>query len=131
MSLEIQTLWYKAPEALLGETRYGCGVDIWSLGCIFAEMLTGEILFQGDSEIGQIFKIFNVLGSPSCEDSDWKEAMNFPEYKISYPKFKGTGIRSIVSNITDDLLLDLLEKMLALNPMKRICADQCLNHPFF
>ena len=131
MSLEIQTLWYKAPEALLGDTRYGCGVDIWSLGCIFIEMLTGEILFQGDSEIGQLFKIFNILGSPSSEDSNWKEGMDLPEYKKDYPKFKGKGQRSILTNVTDELQIDLLEKMLALNPKNRISADQCLHHPFF
>lgn len=55
---EIVTLWYRAPEVLLGSQRYSCPVDVWSLGCIFAEMATRKPLFQGDSEIDQLFRIF-------------------------------------------------------------------------
>ncbi|XP_017858963.1 PREDICTED: cyclin-dependent kinase 1 [Drosophila arizonae] len=55
---EIVTLWYRAPEVLLGSPRYSCPVDIWSIGCIFAEMATRKPLFQGDSEIDQLFRMF-------------------------------------------------------------------------
>lgn len=55
---EIVTLWYRAPEVLLGTQRYSCPVDIWSIGCIFAEMSTRKPLFQGDSEIDQLFRMF-------------------------------------------------------------------------
>lgn len=55
---EIVTLWYRAPEILLGSKRYSCHVDIWSIGCIFAEMATRKPLFQGDSEIDQLFRMF-------------------------------------------------------------------------
>lgn len=55
---EVVTLWYRAPEVLLGSTRYSCPVDMWSIGCIFAEMATKKPLFQGDSEIDQLFRIF-------------------------------------------------------------------------
>lgn len=55
---EIVTLWYRAPEVLLGSQRYSCPVDVWSLGCIFSEMVTRKPLFQGDSEIDQLFRMF-------------------------------------------------------------------------
>ncbi len=55
---EVVTLWYRAPEILLGASRYSCSIDMWSVGCIFAEMATKKPLFQGDSEIDQLFRIF-------------------------------------------------------------------------
>merc|ERR1711988_1764723 len=64
---EVVTLWYRAPEVLLGEERYVTPVDIWSCGCIFSEMATAQALFPGDSEIDTIFKIFQVLGTPSVD----------------------------------------------------------------
>lgn len=57
-SLQVVTLWYRAPEILLGSTRYSCPIDVWSIGCIFAEMASKRPLFQGDSEIDQLFRIF-------------------------------------------------------------------------
>ncbi|KAI4486131.1 hypothetical protein M0802_012551 [Mischocyttarus mexicanus] len=55
---EVVTLWYRAPEILLGSSRYSCAIDVWSIGCIFAEMVMKKPLFQGDSEIDQLFRIF-------------------------------------------------------------------------
>lgn len=55
---EVVTLWYRAPEVLLGSPRYSCPIDVWSMGCIFAEMATGKPLFLGDSEIDQLFRVF-------------------------------------------------------------------------
>jgi cyclin-dependent kinase 1 len=59
---EVVTLWYRAPEVLLGAPRYSCAIDIWSIGCIFSEMVTRRPLFHGDSEIDQLFKIFRYVG---------------------------------------------------------------------
>ncbi len=56
--LKVVTLWYRAPEVLLGSSRYSCPIDIWSIGCIMAEMVTKKPLFQGDSEIDQLYRIF-------------------------------------------------------------------------
>lgn len=55
---EVVTLWYRAPEVLLGSQRYSCPVDVWSIACIFAEMVNKRPLFHGDSEIDQLFRIF-------------------------------------------------------------------------
>ncbi|VDM24202.1 unnamed protein product, partial [Hydatigera taeniaeformis] len=65
---EVVTQWYRCPEVLLGVTRYCCGVDIWAMGCIFAEMATGDPLFCGDSEIDQLFCIFRMRGLPKKDD---------------------------------------------------------------
>lgn len=62
---EVVTLWYRAPEIMLGATEYSTAIDIWAVGCIFAEMVTKRILFEGDSEIDQLYRIFRVLGTPS------------------------------------------------------------------
>lgn len=64
MSKEIETLWYRAPELLLGLKYYELAVDMWSIGCIFYEMAEGKVLFQTESELGQIMEIFHALGTP-------------------------------------------------------------------
>lgn len=63
-SQEVVTLWYRAPEILLGSVEYSTPIDIWAIGCIFAEMATKKALFQGDSDIDQLYRIFRILGTP-------------------------------------------------------------------
>src|SRR5690606_4234317 len=75
---EVITLWYRPPEILLGGKQYSTPVDIWSIGCIFAEMLSGEPLFPGDCEIDQLFRIFRALGTPNEET--WPDVSNYPDY---------------------------------------------------
>ncbi len=84
---EVVTLWYRCPEILLGQKQYSLGVDLWSTGCIFAEMAQRRPLFMGDSEIDQIFKIFKVLGTPN--EQNWPEALKLPDFKPTFPKWKG------------------------------------------
>ena len=73
---EIETLWYRAPEVLLGQKQYSLGVDIWAVGCIFAELIEKRPLFCGDSEIDQIFKIFQFHGTPNS--ATWERISNCP-----------------------------------------------------
>lgn len=82
---EIITLWYRAPEILLGMEKYYPTVDSWSVGCIFYELAHKKCLFCGDSEIDQIFKIFKMLGTPT--QSSWPDIVNLKEFKVTFPKW--------------------------------------------
>nr|QOY46745.1 cyclin-dependent kinase 1 [Ambystoma andersoni] len=125
---EVVTLWYRAPEVLLGSLRYSTPVDVWSIGTIFAEMATKKPLFHGDSEIDQLFRIFRALGTPNNEI--WPEVESLQDYKNTFPKWKAGGLSNIVKNINQDGL-DLLAKTLIYDPAKRIAAKEALNHPYF
>ena len=72
--------------------RYACGTDMWSLGCIFYEMLTNQPLFAGDSEIDQLFKIFHILGTPNT--TIWPELKDLPDWNEKFPHFNGTVLTS-------------------------------------
>ncbi|VEL29008.1 unnamed protein product [Protopolystoma xenopodis] len=82
---EVVTLWYRAPEIILGSNNYSDAIDIWSFGCILFEMVTGEVLFAGDSEIDQIFLIFRLFGTPDI--NSWPEIESLPDFQKSFPKF--------------------------------------------
>ncbi|KAG5414961.1 hypothetical protein IGI04_002528 [Brassica rapa subsp. trilocularis] len=125
---EVVTLWYRAPEILLGSHHYSTPVDIWSVGCIFAEMITQKPLFPGDSEIDQLFKIFRIMGTPN-EDT-WPGVTSLPDYKSALPKWKPTDLESFVPNL-DPEGIDLLSKMLLMDPTKRINARAALEHDYF
>mmetsp|Transcript_54508 Transcript_54508/g.62474 ORF Transcript_54508/g.62474 Transcript_54508/m.62474 type:complete len:311 (+) Transcript_54508:204-1136(+) len=125
---EVVTLWYRAPEILLGTRQYSTPVDIWSIGCIFAEMAQKRPLFTGDSEIDQIFKIFRVLGTP--DESVWPGVSSLKDFKPTFPKWKGVPLEKHVTHL-DPLGLDLLSQMIVYEPGKRISARAALNHPYF
>ncbi len=125
---EVVTLWYRCPEILLGQKQYSLGVDLWSTGCIFAEMAQKKPLFIGDSEIDQIFKIFKVQGTP--REGHWAEALKLPDFKASFPKFKGVPLKQHVTGL-DEMGMDLLSSMVALDPNKRISAKMAMQHPYF
>ncbi|KAB1265346.1 Cyclin-dependent kinase 3 [Camelus dromedarius] len=94
---EVVTLWYRAPEILLGSKFYSTAVDVWSIGCIFAEMVTRRALFPGDSEIDQLFRIFRTLGTPS--EAIWPGVTQLPDYKGSFPKWTRKGLEEIVPSL--------------------------------
>nr|KAG5698158.1 hypothetical protein BaRGS_001753 [Batillaria attramentaria] len=97
---EVVTLWYRAPEILLGSRFYSVPVDIWSLGCIFVEMLTRRALFPGDSEIDQLFRIFRTLGTP--DETTWPGVTKLPDYKSTFPRWPIRSISSVVPNLDPD-----------------------------
>uniref|UniRef100_A0AAZ3SG49 cyclin-dependent kinase n=1 Tax=Oncorhynchus tshawytscha TaxID=74940 RepID=A0AAZ3SG49_ONCTS len=144
---EVVTLWYRAPEILLGCKYYSTAVDIWSLGCIFAEMvhllsgynilqlqhfikqgITRRALFPGDSEIDQLFRIFRTLGTP--DEAAWPGVTSMPDYKPSFPKWARQELSKVVPPLDDDGR-ELLGQMLAYDPNKRISAKNALVHRFF
>ncbi|MGH0129629.1 UNVERIFIED_CONTAM: hypothetical protein FKN15_044251 [Acipenser sinensis] len=103
--IPVVTLWYRAPEVLLGSARYSTPVDVWSVGTIFAELATKKPLFHGDSEIDQLFRIFRSLGTPN--NDVWPDVESLPDYKNSFPKWKSGSLSSLVKNLDEDGL-DLL-----------------------
>jgi serine/threonine protein kinase len=125
---EVVTLWYRAPEILMGSRQYSTPVDIWSLGCIFAEMAQKRPLFAGDSEIDQLFKIFRVLGTPT-EDS-FPGVSSFPDYKPTFPKWRSQSLARLVPSL-DENGQDLLRQMVCYNPAKRISSKAAMSHPYF
>lgn len=125
---EVVTLWYRAPEVLLGSTRYSSPVDMWSIGCIFAEMASKKPLFQGDSEIDQLFRIFRVLCTPN--EDVWPGVSELPDYKPTFPNWTQNTLKTQVKNI-NDVGLELLQAMLIYNPSERISAKKTVKHAFF
>ncbi|XP_069849375.1 cyclin-dependent kinase 3 [Dipodomys merriami] len=125
---EVVTLWYRAPEILLGSKFYSTAVDIWSIGCIFAEMMTRKVLFPGDSEIDQLFHIFRTLGTP--DETTWPGVTQLPDYKSSFPKWPSRRLEEIVPNM-EPKGKDLLMQLLQYDPSQRISAKMALAHPYF
>ncbi|XP_014117822.1 PREDICTED: cyclin-dependent kinase 2, partial [Pseudopodoces humilis] len=125
---QVVTLWYRAPEILLGCKYYSTAVDIWSLGCIFAEMLTRRALFPGDSEIDQLFRIFRTLGTP--DEAAWPGVSALPDYKATFPRWARQDLAKVLPPL-DDEGRKLLAQMLHYDPNKRISAKAALGHPFF
>jgi cyclin-dependent kinase 2 len=121
-------LWYRAPEILLGARHYSTPVDMWSVGCIFAEMVNQKPLFPGDSEIDELFKIFSIMGTPNEET--WPGVASLPDYISTFPKWPSVDLATVVPTL-DSSGLDLLSKMLRLDPSKRINARAALEHEYF
>ncbi|KAK4771243.1 hypothetical protein SAY87_031775 [Trapa incisa] len=124
---EIVTLWYRAPEVLLGSTHYSTGVDMWSVGCIFAEMVRRQALFQGDSEFQQLLHIFRLLGTPS--EKQWPGVTSLRDWHV-YPHWEPQNMARAVPSLGPDGV-DLLSKMLKYDPAERISAKAALDHPYF
>jgi len=125
---EVVTLWYRAPEILLGCRYYSTPVDVWSIGCIFAEMITRRALFPGDSEIDQLFRIFRTLGTP--DERLWPGVSDFPDYKSSFPKWPVQNLLQVIPALTQ-AGADLLQQMLTYEPTRRLSARNALSHRFF
>ncbi|KAF8822881.1 putative cell-cycle-associated protein kinase CDK [Cardiosporidium cionae] len=125
---EVVTLWYRAPDVLMGSKKYSTPVDIWSIGCIFAEMVNGHPLFPGNDDDDQLLTIFKTIGTPS--PNEWPDVMTLPEWKPDFPEYDGKPLHTVVPSLSVEGC-DLLTKMLFLDPHQRITARQAMQHEFF
>lgn len=125
---QIGTMGYLAPEFLLGAVKYSMPADMWSVGCIFAEMVMKQPLFCSGTEIGQLFKMFQTLGTPT--NDMWNGVTGFSRYNSIFPQWRSRHISETVTNLDSDGL-DLLSQLLAYDPDKRITAHDALYHPYF
>jgi len=128
---EVVTVWYRPLEILLGSKVYSIPVDMWGVGCIFAEMATGAPLFAGDSEIDTAFKIFQKCGTPT--EAIWPGVSELPDFKPSFPKWSHKGwanIRNTLAQVGPQGI-DLLDQLMRYDPKTRISARSALQHLYF
>ncbi|CAI5437463.1 unnamed protein product [Caenorhabditis angaria] len=123
------TLWYRSIEMLLGATNYTKTIDLWAAGCVLAEIVRGEPIFKGTSEIDMLNKIISILGTPNF--TNWPELDNLPT--MQYIDLREQPNNYLSENIpTENLdLLDLIQLLLTHNPKLRITAKKALCHRFF
>uniref|UniRef100_A0A8D0CPI0 non-specific serine/threonine protein kinase n=1 Tax=Sander lucioperca TaxID=283035 RepID=A0A8D0CPI0_SANLU len=125
----VSTRWYRAPEVLLKSNSYSSPIDIWAMGCIMAELYTLRPLFPGNSEVDEIFKICQVLGT--LKKSDWPEGYNLAtSMNFRFPKCVPTSLRSLIPNASNEAIT-LMKDMLQWDPEKRPSAAQVLRYPYF
>ena len=125
---QVQTLWYRAPELLLGSSEYSVSIDVWSAGLILADLIKKAPLFRSNTEMGQLAEIMKVLGTPN--EAVWPGVTQLRNYSPTLPQYPRQDLHSVFPE-TDPLCLDILDKMLVLDPAARISAKQALLHPYF
>mmetsp|Transcript_7575 Transcript_7575/g.8702 ORF Transcript_7575/g.8702 Transcript_7575/m.8702 type:complete len:318 (+) Transcript_7575:153-1106(+) len=124
---EVVTLPYRSPELLFGARVYSGAVDIWSIGCIFAELLVREVVFPGVDTLDQLGKIFYTMGTPT--ETDWEGVESLPKF-VRYDPCKRRPLNERFRAADEDTL-DIIGKMLTLDPNKRPSAAEALEHPYF
>ena len=122
--------WYRAPEAILSPDDYKKPVDIWSIGCILAELLGRQPLFPADNNLDELQKIISVLGSPSENDLEFITDQKTKTFVSRVAKRTKQSFNLMFSN-ANPVALDLLGKMLTFSPKKRYTVEQCISHPYF
>jgi cyclin-dependent kinase len=124
---EIVTLWYRAPEILLSAVNYGLGVDIWSIGCIFGELINNYPLFPGDSEVQQLLYIFKLFGTPSIKTlPNFKQMRDWHDFPMWIPQ----NLDKIFPTLEPNGVI-LLRKMFTYDLCRRISAKEAENHVYF
>lgn len=120
--------YYRAPELVFGTTFYDCSIDIWSLGCVLAELLLGQPIFPGETGIDQLVEIIKVIGSPTQQEL---RSMNQNYMDFKFPFVKPHAWSKVFRGHTDKNAVDLVSKFLVYTPHQRLGAAQALSHPFF
>jgi len=129
-SNEVVTLWYRAPDVLLGSRTYSTSIDVWSCGCIFAEMISGVPLFRGRDNQDQLLHIMRIIGSPD-DRTLRKISAESPEITIKqFPRYPKIPFQQVLPKASVQAI-DLLERLLQFDPSRRITAAEALTHPYF
>ncbi|KAL1316741.1 hypothetical protein HN51_068891 [Arachis hypogaea] len=129
MTEYVVTRWYRAPELLLNCSDYTAAIDVWSVGCIFGEIMTREPLFPGKDYVHQLRLITELIGSPDDASLGFLRSENAKRYVRQLPQCRKQKFSARFPNMSADAL-DLLEKMLIFDPHKRITVDEALSHPY-
>ncbi|XP_055120113.1 serine/threonine-protein kinase MAK isoform X3 [Symphalangus syndactylus] len=125
----VSTRWYRAPEVLLRSSVYSSPIDVWAVGSIMAELYMLRPLFPGTSEVDEIFKICQVLGTP--KKSDWPEGYQLASsMNFRFPQCVPINLKTLIPNASNEAI-QLMTEMLNWNPKKRPSASQALKHPYF
>uniref|UniRef100_A0A182Q4I6 cyclin-dependent kinase n=1 Tax=Anopheles farauti TaxID=69004 RepID=A0A182Q4I6_9DIPT len=126
----VVTLWYRAPELLLCCKEYSTPIDIWSVGCIFAEFLSMAALFPGKTEIDQLNRIFKDLGTPN--EKIWPGYGELPAVqKMTFTEYPVSNLRKKFAHLTSELGISLLQGLLTFDPKQRLTAEAALQHNYF
>ncbi|CAN0034787.1 unnamed protein product, partial [Discosporangium mesarthrocarpum] len=127
MTQSVVTRWYRPPELCFGCREYGAAVDMWAVGCIFAELMCRRPLFPGVSDMDQVARIFQIMGTPTEEN--WPDHCSLPDY-IEFMPQQSINLATVLS-AASPAAMDLLTKLLVLRPGGRISAAESLRHPYF
>lgn len=129
-SHEVVTLWYRSPDVLLGSKYYSTTIDIWSIGCIFAELVLNKPIFPGSGTTDQLHRIQRILGTPTTKD--WPGLAEFPDgmNQANWINSKPLDLAELLPSL-DPLGIDLLQRCFKWSPELRISAEDALSHPYF
>ncbi|ONL96831.1 Mitogen-activated protein kinase 5 [Zea mays] len=129
MTEYVVTRWYRAPELLLNSTDYSAAIDVWSVGCIFMELIDRRPLFPGRDHMHQMRLITEVIGTPTDDELGFTRNEDARKYMRHLPQFPRRPFASLFPRV-QPLALDLIERMLTFNPLQRITVAEALAHPY-
>lgn len=131
LTQEVVTLWYRAPEIILGARNYSQAIDIWSAGCVLGEMVSGTPVFDQKTEYGMFIKQCQIMGSPNPET--WTGLGELQHWTPNFPKLRPQGFPSVLEQRPEfgEQGVDLLNRTLCMDPPERLLASTAKNHDFF